>query len=459
MPTILIVDDDPLIRSQLTEFLQMERYDVHAVESAEEALDLIKVEQPDLILSDIFLPTIDGLELLARVKKAYSEIEVIMITGHGNVSTAVNAMKLGARDYIKKPFHMDELALVVDRALRNKALDEQIAYLRREERQSLGFGEIIGNSEPILQVFELIRQIARSPRTTVLIHGETGTGKELVARAIHHNSQRAKKPFVEINCSAIQPTLLEAELFGYEAGAFTGARQRKTGLLEIADGGSFFLDEIADMSLELQAKMLKVLEEQTFRRVGGTKEIKIDIRVISATSKDLDIATEKGDFRKDLYYRLNVARIEIPALRDRGDDVVILAKHFLEFYNRELKRNIKAISPDVLRAIRQYSWPGNVRELRNIIERAVLFETQDTLTSASLNALLRLSEPTLSRKPPKGNPLEIQIPPEGIALVDIERHLINQALERTNGNQTKAAELLMLTRETLKYRMRKFNLH
>lgn len=458
MPTILIVDDDPQIRSQLTEFLQLEQYDVSAVETAEEALDLIKKDQPDLILSDIFLPTIDGLELLGRVKKSHSEIEVIMITGHANVSTAVNAMKLGARDYIKKPFHLDEIALVVDRALRTKALDEQIAYLRSEERKILGFGEIIGDSEAIQNVFELIRQIARSPRTTVLIHGETGTGKELVARAIHHNSQRAKKPFVEINCSAIQPTLLEAELFGYEAGAFTGARQRKTGLLEIADGGSFFLDEIADMSLELQAKMLKVLEEQTFRRVGGTKEIKIDIRVISATSKDLDVATEKGEFRRDLYYRLNVARIEIPALRDRGDDVIILAKHFLDFYNRELKRSIKAISPDVLRAIKQYTWPGNVRELRNIIERAVLFETQETLTSTSLNALLHLAEPIPSAQPPKGHPLEFQIPSEGIALVDVERQLITQALARTQGNQTKAAELLMLTRETLKYRMRKFNL-
>lgn len=459
MPTILIVDDDPQIRSQLKEFLEMEHYDVNAVETAEEALSLIRHDQPDLILSDIFLPSVDGLELLDRVKKAYPEIEVVMITGHGNVSTAVSAMKLGARDYIKKPFHMDEIALVVNRALRNKALDEQLAYLQREELKFLGFGEIIGNSDSIQRVFELIRQIARSPRTTVLIHGETGTGKELVARAIHHNSTRANKPFIEINCSAIQPTLLEAELFGYEAGAFTGARQRKTGLLEIADGGSFFLDEIADMSLELQAKMLKVLEEQTFRRVGGTKEIKIDIRVISATSKDLDVATENGDFRQDLYYRLNVARIEIPALRDRGDDVIILAKHFLEYYNGELKRNIKSISSDVLRMLKKYSWPGNVRELRNIIERAVLFETQDTLTSTSLSALLNLAENKPDTKHRKNHPFEFDIPAHGIALVDVERQLIVQALERTKGNQTKAAELLQLTRETLKYRMRKYNLH
>ncbi|MCF7802028.1 MAG: sigma-54 dependent transcriptional regulator [Candidatus Marinimicrobia bacterium] len=459
MPTILIVDDDPQIRAELTEFLQEEQYDTTAVETAEEALALIKSEQPDLILSDIFLPTMGGLELLDRVKKSHAEIDVIMITGHGDVSTAVSAMKLGARDYIKKPFHLDEILLVITRALQNKARDEQLAYLQREERKLLGFEEIIGTSPPMQQVFELIRKISRASRTTVLIHGETGTGKELVARAIHHNSERAGKPFVEINCSAFQPTLLEAELFGYEAGAFTGARQRKKGLLELADGGSFFLDEIADMSLELQAKMLKVLEEMTFRRVGGTKEIKIDIRVISATSKDLDVVTLKGSFRQDLYYRLNVARIALPSLRERGEDVIILAKHFLDHYNRELKRDIQSISPEVVNILRQYSWPGNVRELRNIMERAVLFEQTDTLTTSSLHTMLDNNQSQPVKAAAGSHPLELHIPPGGIALRAVEKQLIMQALELTGGNQTRAAELLKLTRETLKYRMRKFNLH
>ncbi len=458
MPNILIIDDDPEIRKQLSEFLTLEGYETIALETAEQALSLVRREPPDLILADIYLPTMDGLEFLARIKQEFEDIDVIMITGHGEVSTAVSAMKLGARDYIKKPFHLDEIGLVVKRALKNKARDEQLAYFQREERKLLGFGEIIGASQSMQTVFDLIRQISASSKTTVLIHGETGTGKELVARAIHHNSIRANRPFVEINCSAFQPTLLEAELFGYEAGAFTGARQRKRGLLEIADGGSFFLDEIADMSLELQAKLLKVLEDQNFRRVGGTKSIKIDIRVISATSNNLDELTQSGQFRSDLYYRLNVARIHLPALRDRGDDVVILARHFLDIYNHELRRNISALSTAAIKALKKYSWPGNVRELRNVIERAVLFEKSANLSRASLLTLLDPPGSSSGRYRETTNPLNLEIPPEGIALTEVERALVVQALEKSRGNQTKAAAMLKLTRETLKYRMRKFNL-
>lgn len=456
MAYIHIVDDDPLILESLSEFLELEGYEVSAFTSAEDAQLAIVKDTPDIILLDLRLPGMDGLEYLGIIKKQYPEIEVIIVTGYADVTTAIQAIKLGARDYIKKPFVLDELGVIIKKAVTEKKKNEQLAYLRQEKQYE--FNEIIAASKSMEKVFEFIRQVSNSPKTSVLICGETGTGKELVARAIHYNSPREKKPFIEINCSALQATLLESELFGYEAGAFTDAKRRKKGLMEIAHGGTFFLDEIADMKIDLQVKLLKVIEEQTFRRLGGTKEIKIDLRIISASSRNLLQCMKEGTFREELYYRLGVAIIELPLLRNRNGDVILLADHFINFYNAEFKRHIKGMNSDVKALLLQHSWPGNVRELRNVIERSVLFEKGENL---SLNSMVLMNLPQAHQ--PEGKSLQqglldFEIPPKGFSITDVEKSLIEKALLQTNGNQTKAAKLLGFSRETLKYRIRKFKI-
>jgi transcriptional regulator with PAS, ATPase and Fis domain len=309
------------------------------------------------------------------------------------------------------------------------------------------------------KVFEFIRRLSDSPKTSVLICGETGTGKELVARAIHYNSPREKKPFIEINCSALQDTLMESELFGYEAGAFTDAKRKKKGLMEIAHEGTFFLDEIADMRIDLQAKLLKVIEEQTFRRLGGTKEIKIDVRIISASSRNLTQCMKEGTFREELYYRLGAAMIELPPLRNRNRDVILLADHFIHFYNGEFKRHIKGMNSDVKALLLQHSWPGNVRELRNVIERSVLFEKGENLSLDSVRLMNLPQAHQPAGKSLQQGLLDFEIPPEGFSIMDVEKSLIEKALLQTNGNQTMAAKLLGFSRETLKYRIRKFKIN
>ena len=451
MASVLIVDDDIGIRANLQEILDLEGHEVTSLMTAEDALSCLTKEEPDLILLDLKLPGMDGLKCLAHIKDYNSHIPVIIITSHADVSSAVTAMKLGAWDYIEKPFNLNEISLIVQKALDDKHKDEQIAYLQKEKNEYLGFDEIIGNSDKIKDIFKFIHQVADSSRTTVLIQGETGTGKELVARAIHYNSVRASKPFIEINCSAFQEPLLEAELFGYEAGAFTGAIRRKKGLLELAHQGTFFLDEIGDMDIGLQSKLLKVIEDQSFRRVGGTKEIKVDTRIISATSRDLENKILENTFRQELYYRLNVASITLPPLRERKGDVLLLAEHFLRQYNAEFKKSIKGLSPDAEIMLSEHSWPGNIRELKNTIERAVLFEESNYLSLKSIS----LYERSVNRKIYK---TEFDIPPGGVSLIEIEKSLIEKALYCTNGNQTRAAKLLKISRETLKYRIRKFRI-
>lgn len=453
MASILIVDDDIGIRANLQEILESEGHEVTPLMTAEDALSCLKEDEPDLILLDYKLPGMDGLKCLAHIKDYNSHIPVIIITSHADVSSAVTAMKLGAWDYIEKPFNLNKINLIVQKALDDKHKDEQIAYLQKEKKEYLGFNEIIGNSDKIKDIFKFVHQVANSPRTTVLIQGETGTGKELVARAIHYNSARANKPFIEINCSAFQEPLLEAELFGYEAGAFTGAIRRKKGLLELAHQGTFFLDEIGDMEIGLQSKLLKVIEDQSFRRVGGTKEIKVDTRIISATSRDLENKILENTFRQELYYRLNVASITLPPLRERKGDVLLLAEHFLKQYNAEFKKSIKGLSPDAEIMLSEHSWPGNIRELKNTIERAVLFEESNYLSSKSLSPYVS----SVNRKI-YNDKTEFDIPSGGISLIEIEKSLIEKALDYTNGNQTHAAKLLKISRETMKYRMRKFNI-
>jgi len=452
MASILIIDDDTYIRRTFEDLFVPLGHEVIPMMTAEDGLKYLDKDEPDLIFLDLKLPGMNGLELLEVLKSRKNTIPVVVITSHANIDTSVQAMKLGAADYIRKPFNIDELVLIVEKIVKERQKDAQLAYFQQQKDAILGFGDIIGNSQPMQEVYRFIQQVASTPKTTVLIRGETGTGKELVARAIHYKSERGNKPFIEINCSAFQETLLEAELFGYEAGAFTNAIQRKKGLLELADGGSFFLDEIGDMAVSLQAKILKVLEKQTFRRVGGTKEIRVDTRIISASSRDIDQCIRDGSFREDLYYRLNVASILLPPLRDRKEDVLLLANHFLKIYNAEFKKNIGSISDDLKNQLLRHNWPGNVRELKNIIERAVLFEQSDVLTGKSINLWDREGSRPATID-------HIEIDEKGVSLYEIEKSLIAQALEKTNYNQTKAAKLLGLTRETLKYRIKKHRIN
>ncbi|PIS27812.1 MAG: DNA-binding response regulator [Candidatus Marinimicrobia bacterium CG08_land_8_20_14_0_20_45_22] len=451
MASVLIIDDDRGIGTILQEVLSAEGHDVTALISAEDGMSFLKVDEPDLILLDLQLPGMSGIEFLEKFQDKRDQIPVIIITSSGDVQTAVRAMKLGASDYIKKPFNIEEIVLIIQKVLDSKTKDEHLAYLRGKNEISES-EKIVGESSEIKSVFQFIQHVATTIKTTVLIRGETGTGKELVAKAIHYISNRAKKPFIEINCSAFQETLLEAELFGYEPGAFTDARQRKRGLLEIADHGTFFLDEIGDMSMGLQSKILKVIEKQCFRRVGGTKEISVDTRIISATSRDLEKNIVNHTFREDLFYRLNVASIYIPPLRQREGDVLLLAEHFLRIFNTEFKKNIQGFTNEAKSRLVAHSWPGNVRELKNVIERAVLFETEKVITLKHLNV------PKKEIIRPEMEILKsdwVELPQVGVSLSNIEKELIQKAIIQTNGNQTRAAKLLNITRETLKYRMRK----
>ncbi|MFA4840020.1 MAG: sigma-54 dependent transcriptional regulator [Candidatus Neomarinimicrobiota bacterium] len=451
MASVLIIDDDRGVGTILKEVLSAEGHDVTALISAEDGISFLKADEPDLILLDLQLPGMSGLDFLEKFQDKRDRIPVIIITSHGDVQTAVRAMKLGASDYIKKPFNIEEVVLIIQKVLDTKTKDEHLAYLR-EKNEISEHERIVGESPEIKGVFQFIRYVATTPKTTVLIRGETGTGKELVAKAIHYSSNRAKKPFIEINCSAFQETLLEAELFGYEPGAFTDARQRKKGLLEIADHGTFFLDEIGDMSMGLQSKILKVIEKQCFRRVGGTKEINVDTRIISATSRDLEKNMLGQTFREDLFYRLNVASIYIPPLRQRDGDVLLLAEHFLRIYNTEFKKNVQGFTNEAKSRLVAHSWPGNVRELKNVIERAVLFETETVITLKHLNVPGReIGRPAMESFKSDWT----ELPSVGISLSNIEKELIQKALTKTNGNQTQAARLLNISRETLKYRMRK----
>jgi len=451
MASILIVDDDKQILSLFEDVLSPLGHEITAKSTAEEAIECLNADEADLIFLDLKLPGMDGISFLQKLNHLQYKIPVVVITGYANIDTAVRVMKLGAYDYIRKPLNLDEILIIVNKIVEERQKDEQLAYFQKQKDDIFGFGNIVGSSKPMQNVFRFIQQVALSPKTTVLIRGETGTGKELVARAIHHLSDRSDKPFIEINCSAFQETLLEAELFGYEAGAFTGANKRKKGLIELANRGSFFLDEIGDMSSSLQAKILKVIEKQTFRRVGGTREIMVDVRIISASSRDIEKCIADGTFREDLYYRINVATVTLPPLREREDDVIVLAKHFLQLYNAEFRKNIKGISPQLRDYLRGHSWPGNVRELKNLIERAVLFEESDLLTCNNI-ALIDNKVDLLN------GPAKVTIPTGGIVLDDIEKSLIEEALRVTSYNQTRAAKMLNISRETLKYRVKKYHI-
>lgn len=446
---ILIVDDERLIRWSLKARLEQDGCTVTEAESGEKALSALESAPPDLVLLDFKLPDTDGLTLLKKIKQADPDILVIMMTGFSTIETAVEAMKQGAYHYLNKPVNLDELALLVAKALETTTLRREVKTLRASQSENFSLDRIIGESPPMKALKDLLRKIAQSPSSTVLVTGESGTGKDLVAKALHHNSSRALGPFMNITCSALPDTLLESELFGHERGAFTDARQQKKGLLEQADGGTVFLDEIGEMSPVLQAKLLRFLEDKAFRRVGGSHDIKPSVRVIAATNRELQDEVARGRFREDLFYRLNVLWVKLPPLRERGQDVALLAKHFCESFGREFRKPMRDISQAALDAMERYHWPGNVRELKNALERAVLLAESATLDLADFPQLGGVKSTVRQ---------SFRLPDSGLNFEQLERELVEQALERCNGNQTKAATLLGMNRDQIRYRIEKFGL-
>jgi DNA-binding NtrC family response regulator len=448
---ILVVDDEHLIRWSLEQSLKKQGYDVSTAATGEEAFKQVQDDPPELMLLDIQLPGIDGLEVLEKVKELDEDVIVIMVTALGVLETAVKAMRMGAHDYINKPFNLDELSIIVRKALETRELRKEVAHLRSTQTEKYGIENIIGSSRHMSQVLEMVRKVAQSDASTVLIQGESGTGKELIAKAIHYESARADKPFMAINCAAMPETLLESELMGHEKGSFTDAKTQKKGLFEVADGGTIFLDEIGDMDFGMQAKLLRVLEERTFRRIGGTKEIPVDVRIVSATNQELLKKIDEKTFRNDLYYRLQVIPIYLPPLRERRDDIMELTDFFIGHYSNEFGKNVKGVSKMAHKFLEEYDWPGNVRELRNIIERAIILENEETLMLEHLPGEL------ISRAGESGsNPLNFRIPPEGIDIEDVEREMIRQSLEMADGNQSQAAKRLNLGIDAFRYRMKKF---
>lgn len=441
--SVMLVDDEILTLNNLKKALEKEGYEIILAESGEKALDLLESCRPHLILLDLVLPGISGLEVLKKVKETDREIIVIMMSAYEILEKAVEAMKLGAYDYLLKPFKLSELKATVQRALETLSLRLRFLDEFEKQKQRYYFGKIVAQSRKMKEVLDMAARVAQSDRTTVLLQGESGTGKELLARAIHYHSPRAEKPIVAINCAAIPENLLESELFGYEAGAFTDARKRKIGLLEKADEGTVFFDEIGDMSLALQAKILRVLEDGTFVRLGGSQPIKINVRIIAATNRDLVKETEKGNFRSDLFYRLNVVPITIPPLRERKEDIMPLVLFFMDEFNREIKRNFRGLEPEAAQALLNYSWPGNVRELRNTVERVMSLYQAENIQLQFLPQEIR-QELNL----PEDKGLET-LAKNWPTLDHLEKSYIARVLEHTGHNKSQAARILGLNPATL----------
>jgi len=442
--TIHVIDDEPIIHDVLSQLLSSEGYEVVLSSSGEEALEKHASQFYDVTLLDLLMPGLDGIEVLKGIKRIDPQAVIIIITAYASVESAISAMKMGAYDYIQKPFKHEELLLIIERALEHKSLQDENIRLRDELDRKFGFENIIGRSQPMQKIFELIRATAPT-RSTILIQGESGTGKELVARAIHQNSDRRRFPFVVVNSGALPPDLLESHLFGHVKGAFTGAVSQKNGLFETADRGSIFFDEISSVGLETQAKLLRVMQDKEFMRLGGTKTIRVDTRIIAATNTDLEELIERKAFRQDLFYRLNVIKIELPPLRERKDDIPLLVEHFLDIYRRENEKEIEGITDDVLEILDDYHWPGNVRELENLIERAVVLTKSKLITRNNLPPFLldrRPGNKDIAADEEKERSFKEQTQ-------DYQRKVILNALRRAKGVQKQAATSLRLKPTTL----------
>ncbi len=457
MSRILVAEDDGAVRKSIAMCFRDQGHDVVEALDGAEAIERLSSEIFDLVLTDSRMPRQAGQEVLRFAKMVNESTPVIVMTAYPTVETAVEAMKLGADDYVQKPFELTELEIKVAKALEHRRLIQENNYLRHERGLVYDFASLIGESPAIAQVIEVVKKVAAS-NATVLITGETGTGKELIAGATHYNSPRKAKSFIKVNCAALQENLLESELFGHEKGAFTGAERQRIGRFEQASGGTLFLDEIGDMTPSTQAKVLRVLQEQEFERLGGTKTIRVDVRILAATNKDLAEAVQAGHFREDLYYRLNVVSVKMPALRERKADILPLAGFFVRQFAGDLKKRVAGFEPAAIKALHRYNWPGNIRELKNAIERAVLMTDGPLIRPEDL----ALGDHSLQRSPlaagQASGPPPIRIPPEGIRLIDVERQLIVEALTIANWVQKDAAELLGISRRVINYKIKSYGI-
>lgn len=451
---ILVIDDEEFITRSLKQHLEKEGCEVVTASTGEEGIEIFMSDGPDIIILDLNMPGMGGMETLRSLKKHDNDIIVIIITAHGDIETAVSAIKLGAYDFVGKPFELNRISVLIKKAIETVQLKREISYFRGEKFDAYNFSNIVGQSDAMRKVLTLAKKVAASDANTILIQGESGTGKSLLARAIHYNSPRSSEPFVEVTCTAIPEALIESELFGHERGAFTDAKATKKGLFEFANGGTIYLDEIGDIQMATQAKLLRALEEKTFKRVGGLKDIKVNIRIVSTTNKkDLEGAVKEGSFRADLYYRLKVFPIYIPPLRERIEDIIPLAMHHIRKFNKEFRKDVKSISKVAENLLLNYPWHGNARELRNVVERICILENTDVIYPEHLPSEIidHLDEVTDQNT-------SIDFPSEGLSLKNVEKDLIAQALKKADSNQTKAAKLLGISRDALRYKMQKIGI-
>jgi len=450
MGRILVADDHDAIRRGLVRGLTEAGHEVEEASNGNQAIERLTDNYFDVVLSDLKMGGSDGMDVLRTTRALHPTTAVILMTAFGTVNTAVEAMKIGAFDYVQKPFEIEEMEVKIEKALEVKRLKNEIEYLRDAQQDRYDFEKIIGTSPALQRVLDIVKKVAKS-NTTVLVRGETGTGKELIAGAIHHNSLRTSRNFVKVNCAALQENLLESELFGHEKGAFTGADKQRIGRFEQADGGTLFLDEIGDMSASTQAKILRVLQEHEFERLGGTRTLRVDVRLVAATNRDLPAMVAGGQFREDLYYRLNVVSIEMPPLRERKDDIVPLANTFIRKFSAELKKKMGGVEPDAQKLLMRYNWPGNIRELENTIERAMLLAEGKAIVGGDL----RLGEAPAAGGPGRDQPSTVvKIPPTGIPLEDVERSALIEALKMSNWVQKDAAELLSISPRVMNYKIK-----
>src|SRR5271169_4881758 len=472
---IMVVDDERLVRWSLRQKCEEWGYHVIEADAGEPALRLAEKESPDLVLLDVRMPDLSGIEVLDQLKKNGDARAVIMITADPQLDDVKAALKLGAYDFVGKPVDFDELHVTIKNALEATNLRAEVQTLRGEVRRDAGYGSVVSVSSKMTELMNFVRKVASSEATTILIQGVSGTGKDLIAKAIHYESSRHEKPFVAINCSAIPETLMEAELFGHEKGAFTDAKQMKKGLFEAADGGTLFLDEIGELSPLLQAKLLRVLEDQVIRRVGGIRDMQVDVRVIAASNRDLEKAVREGQFRQDLYYRLAIISIFLPPLRERKDDILPLVEYFIDRYSLKFRKSVKGITDDTRKLLLKYDWPGNVRELKNAVERAMILEESNELRPAYMPFAVAQQQASYTAfemssgsssgnggstiKLPDGRSLpRLSIPEGGTSLEEVERALVEMAMTQASGNQTHAARLLDISRDALRYKLKKFGL-